>query len=305
MARPLVVAAAMLVGLLLPLAQVAAKLERSVCYYENWAQVGCFGAPGRAQALQALPSDAAATAGVPRLKRFFKRSPAPSGQHRQALPPELSAGRSPLERRSASTAPPAPPLPPPALITAPPACLPRLLQYRSGSVGGTTCTYLPKNINASLCTHINYAFAFLTDGKPSSACAAPLGHPARDVPSGGSLTHALYRAVLNLASPGPRCPADYAPKPVEWNDETELYPQTMALKKQNPDLKVMISLGGWYVAGRRGSCLMPMLAVARLAAAAARCPVAWDSLGPQAAPAATQLVLPCASSLFPPLPAGP
>ena len=174
MARPLVVAAAMLVGLLLPLAQVAAKLERSVCYYENWAQVGCFGAPGRAQALQALPSDAAATAGVPRLKRFFKRSPAPSGQHRQALPPELSAGRSPLERRSASTAPPAPPLPPPALITAPPACLPRLLQYRSGSVGGTTCTYLPKNINASLCTHINYAFAFLTDGKPSSACAAPL-----------------------------------------------------------------------------------------------------------------------------------
>jgi hypothetical protein len=59
MARPLVVAAAMLVGLLLPLAQVAAKLERSVCYYENWAQVGCFNAFRRARALQALPSDAA------------------------------------------------------------------------------------------------------------------------------------------------------------------------------------------------------------------------------------------------------
>ena len=42
MRRPVLVAAAMLLGLLLPLATVDAKLERNVCYYENWAQVGVY-----------------------------------------------------------------------------------------------------------------------------------------------------------------------------------------------------------------------------------------------------------------------
>jgi len=32
---------------------------------------------------------------------------------------------------------------------------------------------------------------------------------------------------------------------VEWNDEERLYPETMALRQKNPDLKILISVGGW------------------------------------------------------------
>lgn len=42
-----------------------------------------------------------------------------------------------------------------------------------------------------------------------------------------------------------RCQADFTLKPVEWNDEDKLYPETMALRQKNPDLKILIAVGGW------------------------------------------------------------
>ena len=32
---------------------------------------------------------------------------------------------------------------------------------------------------------------------------------------------------------------------VEWNDISELYPGMMALKNQNPNLKITLAIGGW------------------------------------------------------------
>lgn len=43
----------------------------------------------------------------------------------------------------------------------------------------------------------------------------------------------------------PNACADFSFKPVEWNDESQLYGETMALKQQNPNLKVLIAVGGW------------------------------------------------------------
>lgn len=65
--------------------------------------------------------------------------------------------------------------------------------------------FLPENIDPFLCTHLIYAFAVIKDGL--------------------------------LA-------------PFEWNDESigstkGLYERTTDLKKINPDLKVMLSVGGW------------------------------------------------------------
>ena len=34
-------------------------------------------------------------------------------------------------------------------------------------------------------------------------------------------------------------------EPYEWNDISALYPQTMNLKKSNPNLKVTLAIGGW------------------------------------------------------------
>lgn len=65
--------------------------------------------------------------------------------------------------------------------------------------------YFPENIDPTLCTHICYAFAKL---------------------NGNHLTA------------------------FEWNDESEpwmkgMYERTMALKKKNPSVKILISIGGW------------------------------------------------------------
>jgi hypothetical protein len=38
---------------------------------------------------------------------------------------------------------------------------------------------------------------------------------------------------------------------MEWNDESELIPQTMALRKQNPNLKILLAIGGWCVCAAR------------------------------------------------------
>lgn len=45
--------------------------------------------------------------------------------------------------------------------------------------------------------------------------------------------------------PGSASHTDFSPKPIEWNDVDALYPETMALKKQNPNLKVLVAMGGW------------------------------------------------------------
>ena len=46
-------------------------------------------------------------------------------------------------------------------------------------------------------------------------------------------------------------PAELQPKLIEWNDE-ELYAELQGLKKANPALKTLISIGGWWVGLGRG-----------------------------------------------------
>lgn len=45
-------------------------------------------------------------------------------------------------------------------------------QYRSGSVGGTPCRWTPQQLDPNLCTHINYAFAFMNPGRHGVAALA-------------------------------------------------------------------------------------------------------------------------------------
>jgi chitinase len=77
-------------------------------------------------------------------------------------------------------------------------------QYRAGD-----CKFVPEDIDASLATHINYAFAKVDYTG------------TRDAPTG-----------FHLA-------------PYEWNDIGDMYTRVNALKTSNPDLKTLISVGGW------------------------------------------------------------
>ncbi|CAH1793388.1 unnamed protein product [Owenia fusiformis] len=78
--------------------------------------------------------------------------------------------------------------------------------------------FLPENIDPHLCTHILYAFAKLSD-------------------------------------------SDYTMKPFEWNDlSTEwskgMLERVVGLKKLNPKVKVLVSLGGWNMGSKQFSAMV-------------------------------------------------
>mgnify|MGYP002783527071 FL=1 len=77
-------------------------------------------------------------------------------------------------------------------------------------------SFKPDAIDASLYTHINFAFAnfgFISPGFPDKG--------------------------------GPKLTGDFKVLAHEWNDEKELYPALQQLKQKNPNLKTLISIGGW------------------------------------------------------------
>lgn len=88
-------------------------------------------------------------------------------------------------------------------------------QYRQG--GGK---FFPDQIDPSLFTHINFAFG-------------------------------MFGFVSWSVDPSPtrtgnqRYTGDYTIQPVEWNDQTVLYRAMQNLKKKNPNLKTILSIGGW------------------------------------------------------------
>ncbi|AFZ23388.1 chitinase [Cylindrospermum stagnale PCC 7417] len=76
--------------------------------------------------------------------------------------------------------------------------------------------FFPRDIDPSLFTHINFAFGFF-------------GFRSR-----------------SLTNPQPPyLTGNYKIEPVEWNDQTQLYPELQALKQSNPELKTLLSIGGW------------------------------------------------------------
>ncbi|MBM3198106.1 MAG: chitinase [Chlamydiae bacterium] len=57
---------------------------------------------------------------------------------------------------------------------------------------------------------------------------------------------AVFGFVTNSIDPGnAHLTGDYTVQPVEWNDQSVLYPQVMALKAKNPHLRNLLSIGGW------------------------------------------------------------
>jgi chitinase len=83
-------------------------------------------------------------------------------------------------------------------------------QYRQA--GGK---FLPNQIDPFLFTHINFAFG-------------------------------IFGFVTRSVDPkNPRLTGDYTVQPVEWDDQSQLYPALQNLKTANPSLKTLLSIGGW------------------------------------------------------------
>jgi chitinase len=83
-------------------------------------------------------------------------------------------------------------------------------QYRPA--GGK---FLPDQIDPTHFSHINFAFG-------------------------------IFGFITRSVDPtNPRLTGDFTVQPVEWNDQTVLYPALQQLKQSNPALKTLLSIGGW------------------------------------------------------------
>ena len=86
-------------------------------------------------------------------------------------------------------------------------------QYRPPS--GGRAVFFPNLIDPTILTDLYYAFA-------------------------------VFGFVTKSIDPtNPHLTKDYTLQPVEWNDQSVLYPQVMALKQINPKLRNILSVGGW------------------------------------------------------------
>jgi chitinase len=101
-------------------------------------------------------------------------------------------------------------------------------QYRGA--GGR---FLPGQIDPALLTYVNFAFGLF-----------------------GFVTWSVD--PTDTRSGAQRYTGDYSIQPVEWNDQTELYPalnggvdhnsqQVTGIKQRNPNLKTLLSIGGWSI----------------------------------------------------------
>ncbi len=86
-------------------------------------------------------------------------------------------------------------------------------QYRPPSGGRSV--FFPNLIDPTIITDLYYAFAVF-----------------------GFVT-------ASIDPQNPHVTGDYTVQPVEWNDQTVLYPQVHALKQINPALRNILSIGGW------------------------------------------------------------
>lgn len=86
-------------------------------------------------------------------------------------------------------------------------------QYRPAT--GGRATFFPNLIDPSIMTDIYFAFAYF-----------------------GFVTK-------SIDPDNPHLTGDYTVQPVEWNDQSVLYPQIQALKQINPSLRTHLSIGGW------------------------------------------------------------
>lgn len=86
-------------------------------------------------------------------------------------------------------------------------------QYRPPSGGRSVFT--PQTIDPNIITDLHFAFAIF--GYQDSS----------------------------INPKNPHLTGDFLLQPVEWNDQSTLYPQIQALKKINPSLRTLLSIGGW------------------------------------------------------------